>query len=150
MEGERRHGGGLAAQVTVEEIEALRWFKAAEFHHPDLVDHAAALFLDQLREHYGHFLWLTSDARTKAENSSASGSSPTSLHLLGRAFDLRWPGDEERMWQFLEGFFLTLGWTPPITKPSVELELVHSATDKHIHFGLFPNDRPSRLIVAAD
>lgn len=131
-------------------MEHLRWFKPAEFRHPELVNHTAALFLDALRDHLGHFLWLTSDARTLVENKAARGSSPTSLHLLGRAFDLRWPGDEERMWQFVEAFFMTLGWTPPKVRQAVELELVHSALDKHVHFGLFPDARPSRLIVAAD
>lgn len=136
--------------MTPEQVAALRHFTAAEFHHPDLVDNQAAVFLDQLREAYGAPLTLTSDARTPVENAAARGSSPTSLHLLGRAFDLRWPGNEAQAWAFLRAFFLALGWKPPEAEKSVELELVHGPTDKHIHFGIFPDARPSRLIVAAE
>lgn len=128
----------------------LKHFALTEFHHPELVDNQAAVFLDGLREAFGSALTLTSDARTHEENAAARGSSPTSLHLLGRAFDIRWPGNEEQMWRFLEAFFLTLGWTPPADPRAVELELVHSATDSHVHFALYPHARPSRLIVAAD
>ena len=129
---------------------ALKHFAIAEFHHPELVDNQAAVFLDQLREAYGQPLVLTSDARTPDENAAAAGSSPTSLHLLGRAFDLRWPGNEEHAWLFLRAFFLALGWKPPDTERSLELELVHGPHDQHVHFGLYPVSRPSRLIVAAD
>lgn len=137
--------------MTPEQLATLRHFTAAEFRHAPLVDYSCATFLDQLREAYGLPLVLTSDARTPAENAAASGSSPTSLHLAGRAFDLAWPGGEEEVWRFLTAFFLALGWTPPEGRNrSVELELVHSATDKHVHFGIFPNVRPSRLLITAD
>lgn len=131
-------------------MASLKHFAPGEWHHGDLVDYSAAVFLDQLREAYGSPLTLTSDARTPAENAAARGSSPTSLHLLGRAFDLRWPGNEAQAWSFLRAFFLALGWKPPETEKSVELELVHGPTDRHVHLGIFPDARPSRLIVAAD
>lgn len=136
--------------MSPEQVLSLKHFTPTEWTHPDLVDYSCAVFLDQLREAYGAPITLTSDARTPAENAAASGSSPTSLHLLGRAFDLRWPGDEIHAWAFLRAFFLALGWKPPITEKSIELELVHGVTDKHLHFGIFPDARPSRLIVAAD
>lgn len=136
--------------MTPDQVATLAHFAVTEFKHPDLVDYSAATFLDQLRDAYGGPLVLTSDARTPAENAAASGSSATSLHLLGRAFDLRWPGNEEQAWKFLAAFMRALGWTPPATERAVELELVNSAKDKHVHFGLYPTARPSRLIVAAD
>jgi hypothetical protein len=130
-------------------LTPLKHFALTEFNHPDLVDNSAAVFLDQLRDAYGGPLTLTSDARTAAQNTAAGGS-PTSLHLLGRAFDLRWPGNEEAAHKFLDAYYLAKGWTPPPDDRATELELVHSAKDKHIHFGLYPTARPSRLIVAAD
>lgn len=136
--------------MTPEQLATLSHFAVTEFRHPELVDYSAATFLDQLRGAYGAPIVLTSDARTKAENDAAPGSSPTSLHLLGRAFDLRWPGNEEQAWKFLAAFFRTLGWTPPATERAVELELVYSKTDKHVHFGLYPSQRPSRLIVSGE
>lgn len=136
--------------MTPDQLGTLHYFAPTEFDHPELVDYSAATFLDQLRGAYGSPLTLTSDARTPAENAAAKGSSPTSLHLLGRAFDLRWPGNEEAAWKFLAAFFRTLGWTPPATERAAELELVYSTTDRHIHFGLFPTARPSRLIVSGE
>jgi hypothetical protein len=135
--------------VTPDQVSALKHFSALEFDHPNLVDNQAAVFLDQLREAYGSELTLTSDARTREENEAADGS-PTSLHLLGRAFDIRYPGSEEGAWMLLRAFFLALGWKAPDIERSIELELVHGPKDKHLHFGLFPITRPSRLIVAAD
>jgi hypothetical protein len=136
--------------VTPEQLQRLTHFVPAEFNHPELVDNQAAVFLDQLRDAYGGPLTLTSDARTPQENAAAAGSSPTSLHLLGRAFDLRWPGNEEAAHRFLDAYYLAKGWTPPEDDRATELELVYSAKDKHIHFGLYPTPRPSRLIIAAD
>lgn len=135
--------------MSPEQLATLKHFAPSEFKHPDLVDYSAAAFLDRLRDAYGAPITLTSDARTREQNTKAGGS-PTSLHLLGRAFDLRWPGSEQQAWSWLEAYFVALGWKPPADPRSVELELVHSATDKHIHFGFFPDDRPSRLIVAAE
>lgn len=136
--------------MSPEQVLSLKHFTPVEWTHPELVDYSAAVFLDQLREAYGMPLTLTSDARTPEENATARGSSPTSLHLLGRAFDIRWPGNDAQAWAFLRAFFLALGWKPPMTEKSVELELVHGSTDQHVHLGIFPDGRPSRLIVSAD
>jgi hypothetical protein len=116
-----------------------------EFRHPELVDDAAAVFLDDLRDLYGDPLVITSDARTLEENDAASGSSATSLHLVGRAFDLQWIVDPEALWRFVDAVFVTAG------ERAVELELVNSARDKHIHVGLYPNGgHRSRLLIRAD
>ena len=125
----------------------LRHFTAPEFRHPDLVDDAAAVWLDDIRQTYGAPLELTSDARTLEENRAIPGSSATSLHLIGRAFDLRWVADPEALWRFVDAVFLVSGGRP------VELELVHSAADHHIHLGLYPETNTphvSRLLIRAD
>jgi hypothetical protein len=122
----------------------LRHFALSEFRHPELVTNESAVWLDDIRESYGFPLVITSDARTVAENAAASGSSPTSLHLQGRAFDLRYPASAELVWRFVDAVFLASGLRP------VELELVNSAQDTHIHIALLPDGTPSRLIVRAD
>lgn len=122
----------------------LHHFSLSEFRHPELVDNAAATWLDDIREAAGFVLTITSDARTQAENDAASGSSPTSLHLTGHAFDLRYPKTAEEVWRLVDAVFLASGDRP------VELELVHSAQDQHIHLALLPAGKTSRLIVRAD
>jgi len=122
----------------------LRWFQAREFRHPALVDAEAARFLDAVRDTYGAPLVLTSDARTPEENAAAQGSSPTSLHLHGRAFDLRWIPDPEALWRLVDAVYLVAGTNP------VELELVNSQQDQHIHLACLPTGRVSRLLIRAD
>lgn len=122
----------------------LKWFKLSEFRHPELVQNDAATWLDDIRESCGFPLVLTSDARTPEENAAASGSSPTSLHLTGRAFDLRYPKSAEDVWRFVDAVYLCSGERP------VELELVNSAQDKHLHIALLASGKTSRLIVRAD
>lgn len=137
----------LGKDVAV--TEDLPHFAVSEFRHPELVDNQAAVFLSDLRGAFGRQLIITSDARTPVENAHAGGSS-TSLHLLGRAFDLRWPGNEEDAHRFLDAYYLARGWKAPDTVRSTELELVFSTTDRHIHVGLYPTFRASRLIVSAE
>jgi peptidase M15-like protein len=122
----------------------LRHFALTEFRHPEIVQNDAAVWLDDIRDTCGFPLVLTSDARTQAENDAASGSSPTSLHLQGRAFDLRYPKTAEDVWRFVDAVFLASGERP------VELELVNSSQDKHLHIALLPTGKTSRLIVRAD
>ncbi len=128
-----------------EQLEQLRHFAYSEWKHPELVDSTAAVWLDGIRTHCGFPLVLTSDARTPEENAAASGSSPTSLHLLGRAFDLQWVDDPERLWRLVDAVYLVSG------ERAVELELVNSAQDRHVHLGLYPDDgHRSRLLIRAD
>lgn len=124
----------------------LRFFKLDEFRHPELVANDAAVFLDTVRSVCGFALTLTSDARTPEENAAASGSSPTSWHLQGRAFDLRYPDSAEKVWKLTKAVFVCAA------DRGVELELVNSATDKHVHLAVFPpgDPRPSRLVIRAD
>ena len=122
----------------------LRWFKESEFKHPERVQTDAARFLDAVRHDYGGILMLTSDARTPEENAAASGSSPTSWHLHGRAFDLQWIQNPEALWRFVDSVYLVAGEHP------VELELVNSRADQHIHLAYLPEGRLSRLLIRAD
>ena len=121
----------------------LRHFALTELRHPELVVNDCAVRLDDIRELCGFPLVITSDARTAAENASAPGSSASSLHLLGRAFDLQWLEDAAQRWAFLEAVYLASGsW-------SVELELVPFGPNRHIHVGWFPDDgHPSTLIFS--
>lgn len=120
----------------------LRYFTSREFSHPELVDEHAARLLDAIRARYGFPLHVTSDARTAAENAAASGSSPTSWHLKGRAFDLAMPPTPAALWRFVHSVMLVVGQEP------VELELVGGPTDHHVHVA-FPDDhRPSTLELA--
>lgn len=155
----------------------LRHFHPSEFKHPDLVDGEAARFLDDVRGRFGAPLVLTSDARLPIENAAASGSAPTSWHLVGRAFDLKWLTPAALLWRFTRAVvFAAEAWGRP-----VELELVDGSTivtllqrkqrelratlerepsvdeliaaihpDQHIHLALMQGDRQSKLIVAAD
>ena len=132
----------------------MRHFDQSEFKHPDKMDKTFLLFLDEVRERCGFPFVLTSDARTLEENSAASGSSPTSLHLLGRAVDFRIPDFVAGKKPWVE--FATLSKAIPAardsmpTKYAYELELVYSDKDHHVHLGLFPDDRADRLVVASD
>lgn len=118
----------------------LVYFARSEFKHPDLMDESFLYWLDSVRSRYGSPLTITSDYRTPEENAVASGSSPTSLHLIGRAVDVQWVPDRERRWALVAA----LVQTASATGAAPELELVNGPTDQHIHIGLFPTgDSPS-------
>jgi hypothetical protein len=122
-------------------------FKLSEFRHSELVEQDAADFLQEVRTQYGAPLVVTSDARTTAENTAAGGS-PTSWHVRGRAFDLRWPADDKLAWRLVDAVFAVAETCD--RGISIELELVYSARDKHVHLAVKNDGTPSRLIVAAD
>jgi hypothetical protein len=122
----------------------LTYFRLSEFRHPELVLEEAVRFLEAVRAIYAAPLVLTSDARTPEENAQASGSSPTSWHLSGRAFDLRYPGSAELVWRFVAAVVKVAGERP------IELELVNSKSDRHLHLAVLPPGRPSRMLVRAD
>lgn len=121
----------------------MKKLKPADFKHfermaPDVLD-----FLDTVLDQAGVAYRLTSDWRDPATNAAASGSSPTSLHLSGRAVDLVvTPWNRETLWAF------TAAVVRNSANRSVELELVSGPSDKHIHLGLFPDGRPSRLVLS--
>lgn len=126
-------------------------FTPGEFHHPELVDESAARFLDAVRTYYGQPLVITSDARTPEENAAASGSSPTSWHLKGRAFDLRMPPFARDLWNLVGAIYRVYGeWKPLHGETSIELELVQGPTDKHIHLALANDGSPNKLELSLD
>lgn len=122
----------------------MRHFAPSEFKHFDRCDPAALAFLDDVRERCGFPLVVTDDARLPED--APSGSSPTSLHYLGRAFDLRWPPSREAVWTFVAAVIKQ----QEVSGLGVELELVNGPSDRHLHLGVFPDARPSRCLVAAD
>lgn len=123
-------------------------FKRSEFKNPHLIAPDAAEFLQAVRTRYGHPIRVTSDARTATENVAAGGS-PLSWHVKGRAFDLRWPADDALAFNLVDAI-LAEAAERTAEEITLELELVYSERDKHIHFAVKNNGSPNRLIVAAD
>src|SRR5438132_11143353 len=104
-----------------------RYFKLSEFRHPELMDLDFVAWLNKVRAEYGFPLTLTSDARTPEENAAASGSSPTSRHLVGQAIDAEFPPTANHVWHLVQAV-MTVADAHPI-----ELELVNGPSDRHIH-----------------
>lgn len=127
-------------------LSSLRWFHEREFKHFDLMDPTFLSFLDDVRDAYGWPITLTSDARTLAENDAASGSSPTSRHLVGEAVDMKYPPTAEHTWKLVAA---VLDVARHYNR-AIELELVHSARDQHVHLAFRPLGTTSKIIVAGD
>lgn len=121
-----------------------KYFKLSEFHHPELMNADFVEWLNKVRFEYGFPIQLTSDARTAEENAAASGSSPTSRHLVGEAVDIRFPPTAYHVWRLVEAVMKM-----QVARP-VELELVNSARDSHVHIAWLQPGRASSLIVTAD
>jgi len=130
--------------MTPEQAKTLNFFQWSEFRHPDLVDYRFAMFVDDVRREYGFPIVLTSDARTPAENEAASGHAVNSRHLVGQAVDMRFPPTAYHVWRLVEAVMKVTG------DRSIELELVHSAVDQHVHLAFLEPGRASKLVVAAD
>jgi peptidase M15-like protein len=130
--------------MTPEQAKTLKFFKWSEFKHPELFDYAFAVFIDQVRYEYGWPIVLTSDARTLAENNAASGHSVTSRHLVGQAVDMEFPPSSNHLWRLVEAVIKVAGERP------IELELVNSAVDHHVHIAFLEPGRASKLLVKAD
>ena len=112
----------------------LRHFALTELSHPELIANDCAVWLDDIRDLCGFPLTVTSAARTPEENAALPGSSPTSLHLSGRAFDLAWIDDPAERWRFVEAVSLASG------ERAVELEFVPFGNNRHLHIALHAND----------
>jgi len=128
----------------------LCYFKLKEFKHPELVNETAAELLDEIRAQYGRPLVLTDDARLPGDQ--PPGFSPTSLHYKGQAFDLRSRDlTREEMWLLVRAVLSVAEWVARGAKSGVELEIVSSSTDKHVHIGFFLGDgRKNRIVVRAE
>jgi len=128
--------------MTPEQAQTLRWFKWEEFHHPELMDYAFTMFIDDVRTEYGFPLIATSDARLPEENCAATGSSSTSRHLVGQAMDFKFPPTKNHLWQLVAAVMKCQRSAP------IELELVHGPTDSHIHIAWLQPGRASSLELA--
>lgn len=127
--------------MTPEQAATLLYFKPTEWKNLALVDFDFAKWLDVVRLYARVPLVLTSDARTPAENTAAGGS-PTSLHLLGRAVDIRWNFSNEQLFKILDAV------CDAGQGRGVELEVVPTGAQAHLHIGLFPDaHHPSSFFV---
>ena len=135
----------------------LRFFAASEFAHPELVQDDAAQALEAVRERYGEPLEIASDGRPLAEELAALQAAPEeagkshdeleaiargSLHVQGRAFDLRWPVADEARYRLVEAC-IDVAEAQGL---AIELEPVPT----HLHVAFFPPGTPhgSRLVFA--
>lgn len=125
----------------------LRYFAPAEFRNPDLMNGDFCYFLDAVRARYGAPLVVTSDARTAVEEAALPGHAEppeSSLHVQGRAVDLRWIPDRTARYAFNRAVILTAdGWGV-----SPELEYVPAGPEPHIHLGAFRNPHSPALEFA--
>jgi hypothetical protein len=138
--------------MSPEQWETVKFFQSAEFQRAADMDAEFVYFLDGLRLAYGHPLRITSDARTVEEEEALPGhAEPASLSLhvaeptLGRwarAVDLPWIPEADLRWQFMEAVVLVANGR------GVELEFVPFGNNRHVHLGLFRDDRPSVLIFS--
>lgn len=130
--------------MTEAQARTLRYFLPSEFRNLPLVDYVAAQWLDQIRAAYGHVLTVTGDGRLAGD--VPSGGSLTSLHYLGRAFDLRFPETAE-LCDLLDRAVVRASG-----ERAIEREWVNGSGDRHFHIGLYPEGSPrhSRLLIRAD
>ena len=128
-----------------------KWFKTDKFNHIELVNQTALELLDEVRDAFGYPLIITDDARVRGEP-LPPGASGNSLHFDGQAFDIRtrdWT--TEKMWTFVAAGGNIAHWVARGQEAGIELEIVHSKTDKHGHVGFFLGDgRKNRFIVRAE
>ena len=106
----------------------IKFFNVKEFRHPEIMEEAFLLFLDQARNLSGVSFKLNSDGRSKEENVVASGYGKRSAHLIGRAVDI-----DIKLNDFAIHFNIV---------KSLGLEIVNEPSDSHIHVdlgGVFPD-----------
>lgn len=128
--------------ATREQVGELRYFRWEEFRHPERLHWPLLQWLDEVRHRAGFPLVVTSDARDHVP----AGGSSTSLHLVGRAVDLRWLGQTaEQRARLVEAVVST---PRPPGDGGFELGLEPGAVGgAHWHVGLFPRGRENRLFV---
>ena len=126
-------------------IPGIVHFQAEEFTHLELVDRDCLRWLDAVRERFGRPLTVTSDARTAAENAALAGASATSLHLLGRAFDLRWDVDAQGAFALVSAIL----HVSEVAGCAPEIEFVLAGPERHIHLGWFLPGHPGQLELRA-
>ncbi len=127
--------------ATLAEFRTLEHFTRDEFRRPELMYFPLLQFLDRVRAAYGFPLWITSDFRDYVP----IGGSADSLHLVGRAVDLRWIEDRVLRFQFARAVIQT---PTPAGEGGVELGLEGTAPGgAHIHLALRFPGQPSTLFI---
>lgn len=127
--------------ATAEQFATLKHFTPDEFNHPERLHFPLLLLLDAIREELGAPLFVTSDFRDYIPPGGAS----ESLHMYGRAVDLRWPASAEVRFRFVS---VVMRLPTPPGDGGVELGLEAGALGgPHIHLGLWPAGHPPTLFV---
>lgn len=131
-------------------LNDLKFFKLTEFRHPELVNPIAAEMLDEIRKQANFPLVLTDDARLPTDK--PTGYAKDSLHYKGQAFDIRINNlSAVQLFDLIMAVINVSMWVARGSKAGVEMELVSSKSDKHLHVGFFLGDgRANRLIVSAE
>lgn len=117
--------------ATPDGYARLRHFRVTEFTAPFHMDATFLTWLDAAREHAGVPFVITSDWRSPEANADAGGWE-RSLHLRGRAVDLRWPASRVAGFKMLCGIMLAARLAPAPLQ--VELE---TGAQPHLHLGLY-------------
>lgn len=129
--------------ATKADVDALRYFTWGEFKRPGLLYVPFLHWLDQVRHVAGVPFVVTSDGR----DFIPPGGSSTSLHLIGRAVDLRFPWtaagpprqDGRALAAITRAVFAV---RPPDGEGGVEYGIEATAIGgPHLHIGLFPAGR---------
>ena len=132
--------------MTPDQAALLRQpYRWNDLKHPEGMSFSFMQYLDDVRADFGYPMRLTSDFRTPEHNATLPGHSPRSRHLVGEAVDVAWPPTANHVWMLVEAVIAQKRAGIP-----VELELVHSDRDRHIHIAFLEPGQSSRIIVAAD
>ncbi|KKK54604.1 hypothetical protein LCGC14_3083020 [marine sediment metagenome] len=113
-------------------FKKLRHFQSVEFFHPEEMQPAFLLLLDNIRDIADTPFRLTSDSRSPDENKRVGGS-PTSLHMVGTAVDfVISPWNAAQLWKVVRAVALV----ESAYSVTFELEISQSPSDRHFHIGL--------------
>lgn len=131
-------------------VSDTKWFKLRELKHPEVVNQTALELLSEIREQADQPLVITDDGRLPTEH--PTGSVADSLHYKGQAFDLRIKDKSaEELFRFVRAVVNVADWVCRGAKSGVEIELVSSVTDHHLHVGFWLGVRSfNTFIVRAE
>src|SRR5438093_548441 len=102
--------------------------------------------LDEIRDQAGFALVVTDDARLPSD--APTGSVKDSLHYRGQAFDLRTRNlTAEQLFQLVNAAVNVTLWIARGAKSGVEIEIVSSGSDHHLHVGFFLGARSFNTLI---